>query len=422
MAPANEREVRAAPLSPQLRGVVESLLQSRDDFAREAIAAFKREIPAYGDITDPAVWDEVAENVQENAQLWYASLLSGTPLSAEHLAKVAAFARNRVHQGVPLPEVLQAFRIGAAVLWSNLLAEVRLNPEIEGEVLFEVSSRFFDFIERVSRTTTEAYTAELGTRLRLRDRLQHELVELVFSTHPDEEQFRKRMTALGMDPLALHAAIAVGVVQPPAETEAEAGPRRAWRPLDALRERLPSRADAMIEAVRGGALLLWVPTPEVDIEVWEREVLVAAANAVASTDAAVERIGVGTPGRGAQGWQVAAEQALRALELGPQVHSEQKVHRYADLAIYDIARRTPQVAQFLQTCIDRLAGNMELLDSLGSWFDHARHLKPAAASLHVHPNTLAYRLKRVEDLLGGTFEDPEWTLRLQLALKLRQCQ
>lgn len=335
MATSNDQ----AALSPQLRAVIERLLASRDEIANEAVEAFQREIPAYRHITDEALWDEVRGNVEENAQLWFGSLLTGAVPSHEHLAKVAGFARNRVHQGVPLPELLQAFRIGSSILWSAVLAEVRLEPSIQEEVLFELSTRYFDFIETVSRTTTEAYTAELGTRTRWRDRIKHELVELVFSSRPGEGEFRQR-----------------------------------------------------------------------------------AARRVASDDSSVERIGIGSPGRGADGWRVAADQALRALELGPQVQREQKLHRYADLAIYDVARRTPQIAQFLQTCLDRLPDDTDVLDSIASWFDHGRHLKAAAAAQRVHPNTLSYRLKRAEEILGGTFDDPEWSLRLQLALKLRQCR
>lgn len=297
---------------------------------------------------------------------------------------------------------------------------MRLEPSIQEEVLFELSTRYFDFIETVSRTTTEAYTAELGTRTRWRDRIKHELVELVFSSRPGEGEFRQRAAALGMDPLAPHAAVAIRVAQP--RLAAEDWPRRSWRPLDDLRTHLARSVEATVETVRDGAVLLWVSTPDAGHEAWERDVLISAARRVASDDSSVERIGIGSPGRGADGWRVAADQALRALELGPQVQREQKLHRYADLAIYDIARRTPQIAQFLQTCLDRLPDDTDVLDSIASWFDHGRHLKAAAAAQRVHPNTLSYRLKRAEEILGGTFDDPEWSLRLQLALKLRQCR
>jgi DNA-binding PucR family transcriptional regulator len=40
----------------------------------------------------------------------------------------------------------------------------------------------------------------------------------------------------------------------------------------------------------------------------------------------------------------------------------------------------------------------------------------AAARLHVHPNTLRYRLARVEALTGARFDDPDCVCELWWAL------
>jgi purine catabolism regulator len=72
------------------------------------------------------------------------------------------------------------------------------------------------------------------------------------------------------------------------------------------------------------------------------------------------------------------------------------------LEAYDRARR----AEFVQTldAFLRAGGN---------------HMR-AARDLHVHRNTLIYRLERIQELLGGaSLEDPEVRLNLQLALKIR---
>ena len=63
--------------------------------------------------------------------------------------------------------------------------------------------------------------------------------------------------------------------------------------------------------------------------------------------------------------------------------------------------------------------NGELLETLEGFFaangNHAR----AADSLHLHRNTLLYRLSRIEALTGRDLGDPETRLCLQLALKIR---
>ena len=43
-----------------------------------------------------------------------------------------------------------------------------------------------------------------------------------------------------------------------------------------------------------------------------------------------------------------------------------------------------------------------------------------ARALHVHPNTVAYRLRRVEELLEIDLSDPQAMLHLQLALMIEK--
>jgi hypothetical protein len=51
-----------------------------------------------------------------------------------------------------------------------------------------------------------------------------------------------------------------------------------------------------------------------------------------------------------------------------------------------------------------------------------RRLKPASAALHVHVNTLRYRLARIEQLLGVDLEDVEARFQLEFAMKLLEAR
>ena len=48
----------------------------------------------------------------------------------------------------------------------------------------------------------------------------------------------------------------------------------------------------------------------------------------------------------------------------------------------------------------------------------ALNRKLAARRLGVHANTLSYRSRRIEELLGGSLLEGEFCFRVQLALKL----
>lgn len=58
-----------------------------------------------------------------------------------------------------------------------------------------------------------------------------------------------------------------------------------------------------------------------------------------------------------------------------------------------------------------------LADTLSIYLDSFGDVASAAAALHVHPNTVRYRIRRVEQILAGSLTDPD--LRLLLALSLR---
>jgi len=63
-----------------------------------------------------------------------------------------------------------------------------------------------------------------------------------------------------------------------------------------------------------------------------------------------------------------------------------------------------------------------LVETLEAWFAAGGRLKETGAALHVHPNTVAQRLDRVGELLGGSWRDPARALDLQLALRVHRLQ
>jgi sugar diacid utilization regulator len=58
-----------------------------------------------------------------------------------------------------------------------------------------------------------------------------------------------------------------------------------------------------------------------------------------------------------------------------------------------------------------IAGRADLLSTLEGWFEADFDRRRAAAALHVHPNTLDYRLRRIAELTGL---DPGTARGLQL--------
>jgi len=82
-------------------------------------------------------------------------------------------------------------------------------------------------------------------------------------------------------------------------------------------------------------------------------------------------------------------------------------------ALDAIAQRT--LAALLRA--DSEVGTRYLV-TLAAYLRDDRHLKPAAAALGIHINTLRYRLARIEELLGVRLDDVDARFLLELAVRL----
>lgn len=81
---------------------------------------------------------------------------------------------------------------------------------------------------------------------------------------------------------------------------------------------------------------------------------------------------------------------------------------------------TDNVVRFFDSLMERLAPEPHLLKTLQAFFEFRQHRKVVAGALNIHPNTLSYRLERIETILGARLDDIGWLSRLCAALRLRK--
>jgi hypothetical protein len=61
-----------------------------------------------------------------------------------------------------------------------------------------------------------------------------------------------------------------------------------------------------------------------------------------------------------------------------------------------------------------------LVETLSAWLAHQRHVPAIAGALHVHPQTVRYRVARLRELLGAALDSPDGRFELELALRARR--
>ena len=69
----------------------------------------------------------------------------------------------------------------------------------------------------------------------------------------------------------------------------------------------------------------------------------------------------------------------------------------------------------LEELTDRSAERMR--ETALAYIDHGGNAVAMARALHLHPQTVRYRINRLRELLGGQLDDPDARFELEVALR-----
>ncbi|GAB3837099.1 PucR family transcriptional regulator [Dactylosporangium cerinum] len=132
-------------------------------------------------------------------------------------------------------------------------------------------------------------------------------------------------------------------------------------------------------------------------------------------------IAAGTVAKGLAGFRQSHLEAARAAALTRASRHPAGFTRYHDVELavllaQDIDRAQTFVARELGDAAARTQTAGELRDTVAAYLAHDRSLMRAATELHVARNTVAYRVKKFEELTGRSVA--ERRLELEAALRL----
>ena len=96
----------------------------------------------------------------------------------------------------------------------------------------------------------------------------------------------------------------------------------------------------------------------------------------------------------------AMAQAGDVLDLVQRLGRPPGAYRLDDVLVEYQLTRESDALPLLSAALEPLAGNPDLLVTLETYLAHDQDRRSTAAALHVHPNTLDYRLRRIVDLTG----------------------
>jgi len=137
-------------------------------------------------------------------------------------------------------------------------------------------------------------------------------------------------------------------------------------------------------------------------------------------------IGIGRPGVSPNKWLQSQQQARESWRLGKEWKGA-PVTYFGDLGLYQLLTTlgsSHEASRFYRKTLGRLLAydegkNAELVQTLEAFFECHGNLSQTAARLHIHRNTLTYRLEQISTITQLDLDDADARFSLQFALKLR---
>ncbi len=368
-------------------------------------------IPELGRAGDEDFRAGLLLSCESNVTAIWNQLLSRAPLeSIAPPAEAIAWSHELVHRGVALPALLRAYRLGHGLAERRLeeaAGELEIEPEIRWRVLARISHHLFAYIDAVCTDLVDDYEQERAQWIRGAAAARAELVTAIVERQPVDA--RAAGEKLRYDVSRRHVALIVW-----------GEPPRAGRAAGSLESET-----AKLAAALGGGPVLTVPIGELVIWAWTSgDRLSDDPSSVGHRMGEGVRAAIGSCRNGLAGIADSHDEArvarrvaeLRAVRPGTVVG-----YRAADLTAL-LTADPFEAVRFAETELGDLLASTDSAALLRATVrvyleENLSHVR-AARRLGIHQNTVVYRVKRTEALLGHPIQQRR--LRLEVALQLSE--
>jgi hypothetical protein len=382
--------------APAIAAIGERLLRRADQLATELTDLIRVTEPFYASVgVVPA--DDLRASVLDNL-VHILSQFAGRPTPG--LEAPRETGRRRAEQGVPLAVILHAYRIAGKFLWAAILAEAEESSS-SPTALLEAASDLWFIIDELSGEVTSSYRDTVDERARRDQQTRSAMLDVLLRGDVgDTSLFWESTDALR---LPRKGTFVVAVAQTP-----DAGVESIPKAEDVLRHRGVQSVWRVEVDVHVGVLVL---TPRVRIE----------RLCALLTELANAPVGLSQPYDNLDQTPAALRQARLAYRAA--VPSRRGLVRYEQAPVAVLLAGAPEAAAMVA---DAVLGPVlalppaeceSILTTLGVWLAEEGATSEAAAKMHMHRNTVRYRLRRLEELTGRNLAQPTGLAELYLALE-----
>ncbi|MFK0098325.1 PucR family transcriptional regulator [Streptomyces sp. NPDC091040] len=407
--------IAGRPVAVRLRARVPAL-------TTRVVARLLSDLPVYAELPHEEIAGDIADIVQHNLRLFADVLEHRRAATDGELAQQRDSAAQRAEEGVPLDAILTAYQVGVAMCWEETAQDA--GPEDLPAVL-EIMDRILVLQQQLTSAVSGAYL-EARQILDSQEHGGRHALMAALLTGEDLDGFTRRT---GLRPAARYLTMTLALAPHPDETGAGPGQgagtgsgagagvaaRRKIRRIRTTLDRFAGTPALTALDASGGTVLLPVAEPPL----WDGPGglcdLIAEATRAAGvpvTAAAETAAPDGVPAAVARNGEI--------VDLVARTGRAPGLYRLADVLLEYQLSRPSEALRGLAGLLSPLDAKPELLHTLETYLGHGLDRRAAAAALHVHPNTVDYRIRRIDRLTGLSPARPADLQHLSAALVARR--
>ena len=380
-------------MEPQIPSALADVLRPvLPGLAEEIITAIGAEVPEYARPLEGPFGRGLRAGVERALGRFVETLVDPAVDQGQMRETYIALGRGEMRAGRSLDALLSAYRLGARIAWERCV-DAGQRAGFEPATLYRLASAIFSYIDRISAESVEGYAEEQSTALAERQRRRRALVRVLAREDAGAEEVRD---------------LAQAAVWPRPQTVAGFVVRS--EDGDRLASRLGGEAIVVAEQ---GLALAFVPDPDAPGRHAELTAALDGVPAALGPTVALERAAVSLArARAAFGLQESGVLPA-ACPLATDEH-------LPDLLLHGDGALAADLASRALAPLEEVGegARARLTETLAAWLDEPGQVSRVAERLHVHPQTVRYRMAQLRELFGDRLDDPEARFELALALRV----
>lgn len=299
--------------------------------------------------------------------------------------------RTHAQQGQDVTGLLAAYRVGATVAWRHIVIEATRRA-VPAESLAALATALFAAVDQLSAASLRGYVRQEAASIHHRDQARERLLELLLSDRCDSATVAASAADAGW-PLPEQAALVLF-------------PRSPHHP-DLSR---PNLGRDCLWSRQAGLTIAVIPDPEGPGQRTRLATALRGLGAVVGESVSTARLPASLP---------RARSALTLRQRGVLQDDPLFVDQHLDTLI---VHHDPALLHSLRlTVLAPLAPLPEptrerLEQTLRCWLTHMGNRRAIAHELHIHPQTVRYRLAQLRELFESSLNDPLARAEMILAM------